>query len=75
MCFKMVRTRQGTWTNSSLVQGSDQSSHFESDPDWDPLADTSSHVPAAPVHPEKGELKGLRDDLASHRVEASDRQG
>ena len=46
----MVRTRQGARTDPSLVRGSDQGFHNESDPNWDPLADTSSHIPAAPVY-------------------------
>jgi hypothetical protein len=65
MCFGMVRTRQEARTDPSPVRGSDQSSHYESDRDWDPLADTSSHVPATSVHSEKGGSIGLRDDLES----------
>ena len=61
----MVRTRQGARTDPSSVRGSDQSFHNESDPDWDPLADTSSHIPTASVYSEGGELVRLRDDLLS----------
>jgi len=59
MCFRKVRTRQGARTDPSPVRGSDQSSYYESDPNWDPLADTSSHVPATSVHSERGGSVGL----------------
>jgi hypothetical protein len=49
MCFRMVRTKQGARTDLSPIRGSDQSFHNESDPDWDPLADISSRIPATPV--------------------------
>jgi hypothetical protein len=58
----MVRTRQGARTNPSPIRGSDQSFRNKSDPDWDPLADTSSHIPAASVYSEGGELVRCRDD-------------
>ena len=51
----MVRTRQGARIDPSQVRGSDQSFRNESDPDWDPLADTSSHIPAALMYLEGGE--------------------
>jgi hypothetical protein len=71
MCFKMVRTRQGTKTDPSLVRESDQSSHYESNPYWDPLVDTSSHVPATLVQSERGGLVGLQDDSESCQIEVS----
>jgi hypothetical protein len=58
----MVRTRQRARTDPSLVRASDQSFHNKSDPDWDPLADTSSHIPATSVYSEGGESMRLRDD-------------
>jgi hypothetical protein len=80
ICFRMVRTRQGARTDPFQVRGSDQSFRNESDPDWDPLADTSSHIPATSVYLERGESVRLRDDLFSRQVdvsmpEVSDRQG
>jgi hypothetical protein len=76
----MVRTRQGARTDPSPVRGSDQSLNYESDPDWDPLADTSSHVPATSVNSKRGKSRRLRDDSLSHQAdvsmpEVSDRQG
>jgi len=56
MWFRMVRTRQGVKTDQFPVRGSDQSLHYESDPDWDPLTNTSSHVPATSVNSEKGRV-------------------
>jgi len=80
MCFKMVRTRQGARTDPSSVRGSDQSFRNESDPYWDPLVDTSSHIPATSVYSERDELVKLRDDSLSCQIdvsmpEVSDRQG
>ena len=76
----MVRTRQGARTDPSPVRGSDQSLHYESDPDWDPMADTSSHVHATSVYSKRDESVRLRDDSVSHQVgvsisKVSDRQG
>ena len=76
----MVRTRQGARTDPSPVRGSGQSIHNESDPDWDPLADTSSHIPAASGYSEGGESVRLRDDSSFRQAdvsipEVSDRQG
>ena len=76
----MVRTRQGARTDPSPVRGSDQSLHYESDPDWDPMADTSSHVHATSVYSKRDESVRLRDDSVSHQAgvsmsEVSDRQG
>jgi len=65
MCFRMVRTRQRARTDPSLVRGSDQGLHYENDPDWDPLADTSSHLPAKSIHSKRGESVRLRDDSVS----------
>ena len=65
MCFRMVRTRQGARTDPSPVRGSDQIFRNESDPDWDPLADTSSHPPAMTMYSEAGELVRLQDDSLS----------
>jgi hypothetical protein len=80
MCFRMVRTRQGARTDPSPVRGSDQSFCNESDPDWDPLANTSSHIPATSVYSERGESVRLRDDSLSRQADVSipevlDRQG
>jgi hypothetical protein len=61
----MVRTRQRARTDPSLVRGSDQGPYYESDPDWDPLADTSSHVPATSVHSKRGKSVRLQDDSVS----------
>jgi hypothetical protein len=66
-----VRTRQGARTDPSPVRGSDQSFRNESDPNWDPLADTSSHIPAASVYSEGGVLVRLRDDSLSRQVDVS----
>jgi len=76
----MVRTRQGARTDPSPVRGSDQSFRNESDPDWDPLADTSSHILAASMYSEGGESVRLRDDSLFGQVdvsmlEVSNRQG
>jgi hypothetical protein len=76
----MVRTRKGAKTDPSLVRGSDQSFCNESDPDWDPLADTSSHIPATSVYSDRGKLVRLRDDSLSRQadvsmLEVSDRLG
>jgi hypothetical protein len=71
MCFRMVRTRQGARTDPSPVPGSDQSFRNESDPDWDPLADTSSHIPATSVYSERGKSVKLRDDLLSRQADVS----
>jgi len=76
----MVRTRQGARTDPSPVRGSGQSIRNESDPDWDPLADTSSHIPAASVYSEGGESVRLRDDSSFRQAdvsmpEGSNRQG
>jgi hypothetical protein len=60
MCFRMVRTRQGARTDPSPVRGNDQGLHYESDQDWDPLADTSSHILATLVNSERGESVRLR---------------
>jgi hypothetical protein len=67
----MVRTRQGARTDPSPVRGSDQSFRNESDPNWDPLADTSSHIHAASVYSEGGVLVRLRDDSLSRQVDVS----
>ncbi|KAL9383592.1 hypothetical protein Peur_023915 [Populus x canadensis] len=56
MWFRMVRTRQGARTDPFPVQGSDQSLHYESDPYWDPLTDTSSYVHATSVYFEKADF-------------------
>jgi hypothetical protein len=71
----MVRTRQGARTNPSLVQGSGQSIRNESNPDWDPLADTSSHIHAVSVYLEGGESVRLRDDSSFRQADVSMRQG
>jgi len=76
----MVRTRQGARTDPSPVWGSDQSFQNESDPDWDPLADTSSHIPATSVYSKAGESVRLRANSLSHQVnvsmlEVSEKQG
>jgi len=76
----MVRTRQGARTDPSPVRGSDQSFQNESDPDWDPLADTSSHILATSVYSEGGKSVRLRDDSLSRQAdvsmpEVSDRRG
>ena len=68
MWFKIVRTRQVAKTDPFLVRGSDQSLRYESDPDWDPLTDTCSHVPATSVYSEGGESVGLRDDSLSRQA-------
>jgi hypothetical protein len=65
----MVRTRQGARTDPSPVRGSDQSFRNESDPDWDPLADTSSHILATSVYSEASESVRLRDDSLSCQVD------
>jgi hypothetical protein len=65
MCFRMVRTRQRAKTDPSLVRESDQGPHYESDPNWDALAETSSHVPATSVHSKRGESVRLQDDSVS----------
>ena len=67
----MVRTRQGARTNPSPVRGSDPSFHNESDLDWDPLADTSTHIPTAPVDSEGDETVRLQDDSLSHQADVS----
>jgi len=64
----MVRRRQGTRTDPFPVRGSDQSLHYKSDPDWDPLTDTSSHVPTMSLYFEKGESVRLRDDSLSRQA-------
>jgi len=56
MWFGIVRTRQGARTDSFPVRGSDQSLHYESDPNWDPLTDTFYHIPATSVYSERVEL-------------------
>jgi hypothetical protein len=56
-------------TDPSPVRGSDQSFRNESDPDWDPLANTSSHMPATSVYSEGCELVRLRDDSLSHQAD------
>jgi hypothetical protein len=76
----MVRTRQGARTDPSPVQGSDQSFRNESDPDLDPLADTSSLIPAASVYSEGGESVRLQDESLFCQAyvsmpEVSNRQG
>jgi len=76
----MVRTRQGARIDPSPVRGSDQSLHYESDLDWDPMADTSSLVLATSVYPERDKLVRLQDDSVSRQVgvsmsKVSDRQG
>jgi hypothetical protein len=71
MCFRMVRRRQGARTDPSPVRGSDQSFRNESDPDWDPLADTSSHIPVTSVYSEAGELVRLQDDSLSRQANVS----
>jgi len=71
MCCRMVRTRQGARTDPSPVRGSDQSFRNESDPDGDPLADTSSHIPATSVYSEGGESVRLRDDSLSRQAKVS----
>jgi hypothetical protein len=76
----MLRTRQGDRIDSSSVRGSDQSFQNESDPDWDLLADTSSHISATSVYSEAGESVRLRDDSLSHQAyvsmsEVSDKRG
>jgi hypothetical protein len=76
----MVRTKQGARIDPSPVRGSDQSLPYESDIDWDPLADTSSHVPATSVYSKRDKSVRLQDDSVSHQVEVSmpevsDRQG
>jgi hypothetical protein len=80
MCFRMVRTRQGARIDPSPVRGSDQSFRNESDPDWDPLADTSSHIPATSMYFEASESVRLQDDSLSRQAdvsmpEVSDRRG
>jgi hypothetical protein len=69
--FRMVRTRQGARTDPSPVWESDQSFQNESDPDWDPLADTSSHIPATSVYFEAGESVRLQDDSLSRQADVS----
>jgi hypothetical protein len=64
----MVRTKQGTRTDPFPVRGNDQSLHYESDPDWDPLTDTSSHVPTMSLYFEKGESVRLRNDSLSRQA-------
>ena len=71
----MVRTRQRARTDPSLVRGSDQGPYYESDPDWDPLADTSSHIHAVSVYLEGGESVRLRDDSSFRQADVSMRQG
>jgi hypothetical protein len=71
MCFRMVRTKQGARTDPSSVRGSDQSFCNESDPDWDPLADTSSRIPTTLVYSEKGELVRLREDSLPRQADIS----
>jgi hypothetical protein len=61
----MVIIRQGARTDPFPVRGSDQSLHYESDPDWDRLTDTSSHVHTTSVYFKRGELVRLRDDSLS----------
>jgi hypothetical protein len=68
MWFRMVRIRQGARTDPFPVRGSDQSLHYESDPDWDPLTDTSSHVPATLVYSERGESVRRRGDSLSRQA-------
>jgi len=68
MWFRIVRTRQGARTDPFPVRGSDQSLHYESDLDWDPLTNISSHVPATSVYSERGESVRLRDDLLSRQA-------
>jgi hypothetical protein len=68
MWFRIVRTRQVVKTDPFLVRGSDQSLRYESDPDWDPLTDTCSHVPATLVYSEGGESVGLQDDSLSRQA-------
>ena len=63
-----------------MFQDGDQSFRNESDPDWDPLADTSFHIPATSVYSEAGESVRLRDDSLSRQAdvsmpEVSDRRG
>jgi hypothetical protein len=65
MWFKIVRTRQGARTDPFPVRGSDQSVHYESDLDWDPLTNTSSHIPATSAYSERDESVRLQDDLLS----------
>jgi hypothetical protein len=67
----MVRTKQGARTDQSPVRGIDQSLHYESDLDWDPLAGTSFHVPATSMNSERGESVRLRDDSLSHYADVS----
>jgi hypothetical protein len=64
----MVRTRQGARTDPFPVRGSDQSLHYKSDPDWDPLTNTFSHVPTTSVYFEKGKSVRLRDDSLSRQA-------
>jgi hypothetical protein len=56
MWFRIVRTRQEARTDPFPVRGSDQSLHYEIDPNWDPLTDTFSNVPATSVYSKRGEL-------------------
>ena len=67
----MVKTRQEVRTDPSPARGSDQSLHYKSDPDWDPLVNTSSHVPTTLVHSEGDKLMRLQDDLVSRQKEVS----
>jgi len=67
-------------TNPSSVQGSYQSFGNESDPDWDPLADTSSRIATTSVYSERSESVRLQDDSFSRQAdvsmpEVSDKQG
>ena len=58
-------------TDPFPVRGSDQSFRNESDSDWDPLANTSSHIPTTSVYSEGGESVRLRDDSLSHQADVS----
>ncbi|KAL9339107.1 hypothetical protein Peur_068122 [Populus x canadensis] len=62
MWFRMVRTRQGARTDPFPIRGSDQSFHYESDPDWDPLIDASSHVHTTSIYSARGETVRRQGD-------------
>lgn len=63
----MVRTRQGTITDSTLVQEGESSLQYECNQEEDPLVDIASHIPAAFVHSKRGR----QNDYVSHHANVS----
>jgi UDP-3-O-[3-hydroxymyristoyl] glucosamine N-acyltransferase len=67
MYFKMVRTRQGTIIDSTLVQEGESSLQYEGNQEEDPLVDIASHIPATFVHSKRE----CYNDYVSHHAKVS----